>query len=76
MIVEQHGRALSDRLNQSLDELGAPLSSRERSTILGKMLHIPRQQAWSILEGHLVPDNDVLQKIAAELDVDTSLFKR
>lgn len=74
--MEQPPKIIADQLNKSLDELGAPLSTRERANILSKMLHIPRQQAWNILEGHLFPDNDLLQKITAELDIDISLFKK
>lgn len=60
----------AERLNNCLDDNGAPCAVRERSVILGKMLDIPKQQAWSLLEGHQLPDPVLLQKIAHEFEVD------
>jgi hypothetical protein len=74
--VEQYTKRVADQINKSLDELGAPLSSRERSSILSKILHIPRQQAWSLLEGHLIPEKDLQQKIITELEIDPKLFNK
>jgi len=34
------------------------------------MLDIPKQQAWSILEGHILPEHSLLQRIAVEFEVD------
>lgn len=47
---------------------------RERSLFLSKTLHIPKQQAWAILEGHLIPEQNILKMIAKELDIDLSKF--
>lgn len=58
------------KLNQCLDDSDAPRSPRERANILSKILDIPRQQAWSLLEGHQPPDDEVLERIAAEFEVD------
>ena len=74
--MEQQPKIIADQLNRSLDDLGAPHSVRERANILSKILHIPRQQAWNILEGHIFPENDLLQKMSAELDIDITLFKK
>lgn len=63
-------KGFAEALNRSLDELGAPINIRERSVILSKMVHIPKQQAWGLLEGHLLPDSDLLQQIAQELEID------
>lgn len=60
----------AQRLNSCLDDLGAPINVRERAVILSKMTHIPKQQAWSFLEGHQVPDADLLHKLAQEFEVD------
>ena len=75
-VQQQSTKQFAEQLNKSLDELGVPIHIKERSTILSKMLHIPRQQAWSLLEGHVFPDENVLQKIAAELEIDPSLFAK
>ena len=61
----------AQKLNQCLDESEAPTPVRERANILSKMLDIPKQQAWSILEGQQLPEETLLQRIAAEFEVDT-----
>lgn len=73
--MDKHAKNIADQINKSLDEIGAPHSSKERSNILSKMLHIPRQQAWILLEGHLIPEKDLQQKIISELDVDPKIFE-
>jgi hypothetical protein len=66
----KNAKQFADRLNESLDESEAPAQIRERTVILSKMLDIPRQQAWSLLEGHLIPSLDLLSRIAEEFEVD------
>lgn len=63
-------KLFAERLNSCLDDTGAPVQIRERAVILSKMLDIPKQQAWSFLDGHQLPDSDMLQKIANEFEVD------
>lgn len=60
----------AERLNSCLDDTGAPAHIRERSVVLGKMLNISKQQAWSLLEGHQLPDQTLLARIAGEFEVD------
>ena len=57
-------RHFAERLNQCLDEMDAPSNSRERASILSKMIDIPKQQAWSYVEGQLIPDTDLIGKMA------------
>lgn len=74
--MQQNTKLFADKLNQSLNELGLPVNSRERALIFSRMLHIPKQQAWALLEGHVFPDDDLLEKIAIELDISRDwLFK-
>jgi hypothetical protein len=68
--VQFTARQYATVLNKSLDDIGVPSEARERSAILSKMLHIPKQQAWSLLEGHVMPDAGLMEKISCELDVD------
>ena len=63
-------RAFANRLNECLDSADTPSQIRERAVILSKVLDLPRQQAWSLLEGHVIPDLDVLCRIAEEFEVD------
>jgi hypothetical protein len=69
-IVLQKAKHFAERLNSCLDDSGAPSQIRERSVVLGKMLDIPKQQAWSLLEGHQLPNQELLLKIASEFEVD------
>lgn len=62
-------RNFAKRLNQCFDETGAPAQVRERAMMLSKMLNIPKQQAWGILEGHQLPAPEILQQIASEFEV-------
>jgi hypothetical protein len=71
-VPQQSAKGFAEALNKSLDEIGAPIHIRERSIILSKMLSIPKQQAWALLEGHIFPDMSLLQQIASELEIDLS----
>lgn len=68
--MQHKGKDFAERLNKCLDEMGMPINSKERSATLSKMLDIPKQQAWNLTEGHLIPDDTLLQQIATELEVE------
>lgn len=68
--MPQTPKLFAERLNQCLDDTDAPDSIRERASILSKMTDIPKQVAWSIVEGHQFPEPSLVQKIAAEFEVD------
>jgi len=61
---------LTDQINKSLDEFGVPTNEKERIAIFSKMLNISKQQAWNILEGYLIPKNELLDKIIIELEIE------
>lgn len=63
-------KTFAERLNQCLNETEAPGPVRDRAIILSKMMEIPRQTAWSLLEGQVLPDEMLLQKFANEFEVD------
>jgi hypothetical protein len=67
--VQQNAKQLAIQINKSLNELGVPINSRERALILSKMLDIPKQQAWGLLEGHALPDDILLKRIESELEI-------
>ncbi len=73
--MQQNAKKFSEQLNIYLDDLGVPNNIRERAVIFSKMIHIPKQQAWGLLEGHLTPDEELIKKIATELEIDPSLLK-
>lgn len=68
--MAQSAKHFAERLNKCLDESDAPAQVRERSVVLSKMLDISKHQAWSLLEGHMIPSQELLQRIAEEFDVD------
>ena len=68
--MSHSAKVFAEKLNKCLDESEAPTLVRERAGILSKMLDIPKQQAWSILEGQLIPEQSLLQRIASEFEVD------
>lgn len=72
--MQKSAKYFSEQLNKCLDDLGMPSGTRERAVILGKMLHIPKQQAWGLLEGHAFPDETILQQLASEFDIEKSHF--
>lgn len=63
-------KQFAEKLNQCLDETGAPSQVRERAIVLSKMINISKQQARSLLEGQLMPDPELIKIIAKEFDVD------
>lgn len=63
-------KIFTEKLNQCLDEMDAPVSVRERAVILSKILGITKQQAFSLLEGHEFPNSDLLEQMAFEFEVD------
>ena len=68
--MQQVAKQLAVQINKTLNDLGVPINSRERAQILSKMLDIPKQQAWSLLEGHVFPDEITLRKISNELEIE------
>lgn len=67
-------KQLAVQVNKTLNDLGVPTNNRERVSILSKMLDISKQQAWSLLEGNISPDDALLTKIASELEIDCSVL--
>ena len=70
MLVAQSAKHFAEKLNHCLDETDAPAQIRERATILSKMLDIPKQLAWSMLDGQQIPDMTLMNRIANEFEVD------
>lgn len=73
--MQLNAKRIAERLNQSLDDMGVPINTKERTSILSKMLDIPRQQAWNLLEGHMLPSELLLDKIASEFEMDLNLLR-
>jgi hypothetical protein len=67
--VERNAKQIAIKVNKSLDSLGVPVNTRERATILSKLLDITKPQAWGLIEGLAFPDITVLKKLASELEI-------
>jgi hypothetical protein len=68
--VSFNAKHFAERLNRCLTDTDAPEQLRERASILSKLIDVPKQDAWSFLEGHQIPHIDILERIASEFEVD------
>lgn len=62
-------RQFSEKLNKELDSIGVPLLQQERIDVFAKLLKVPKFKAEALLNGLTVPDAQLLNKIADELEV-------
>jgi len=70
MALSHSSKHFAEKLNYCLDETGAPAKFRDRVAVFSKMLDLPKQQAWNLLDGQLIPDVDLLNRISQEFEVD------
>jgi hypothetical protein len=64
-------KPFAERLNRCLDDLGVPSNLSNRSAILSKMIHIPRQEARMLVEGYSIPNEYLLQRLTDEFEVES-----
>lgn len=62
-------KVFAERLNQELDNIGLPQHEPERIEAFAKLIKAPRFKAESILHGQMVPNHEILEAIALELEV-------
>lgn len=62
-------KAFSERLNKELDNIGIPPRHDERVAAFARLLKLTKFKAESLLYGSLVPDYNILNLIASELEV-------
>ncbi|MDA8562119.1 hypothetical protein N9L02_03275 [Gammaproteobacteria bacterium] len=67
--MQQHSKLLADQINKSLNDLGVSNNNHERVNILSKILSITKQQAWSLIDATVFPDEYLLEKISDELEI-------
>ncbi|OGV29914.1 MAG: hypothetical protein A3E88_02275 [Legionellales bacterium RIFCSPHIGHO2_12_FULL_35_11] len=65
-------KVFSERLNHSLNEIGMPERIEERVATFSKIFKTPKFKSQEILNGNLIPDTELLQKLADELEVSTA----
>lgn len=64
-------RDFSVRLNKELSDIGIPEKMEERIDVFSKIFKTPKYRSQEILNGNLLPDTILLQKLAKELEVST-----
>ncbi|MGQ3888091.1 hypothetical protein ACQUW5_03535 [Legionella sp. CNM-1927-20] len=62
-------KRFADRLNRELDSIGVPLLANERVEVFSKLLKVPRFKAEAFLNGAAIPDPNLLNILADELEV-------
>lgn len=62
-------KQFSDKVNKELDSIGVPSLIQERVEIFAKLLQIPRFKAEAMLNGLTLPDDEILDRLANELEV-------
>ena len=62
-------KRFSERLNQELDEIGAPEAHDERIEVLAKLIKVPKFKAEALLSGATHPDSALLNALAQEFEV-------
>lgn len=62
-------KQFANKLNKELDGIGVPSLTQERVDVFAKLLKIPRFKAEAILNGLTLPDDEVLNRLADELEI-------
>lgn len=62
-------KLFAERLNKELDGIGVPPLSDERIGAFAKLIKVPRFKAEAFLNGISLPDQNLLNRIAEELEV-------
>ena len=62
-------KLFSERLNKELDAIDMPSREEERVESFAKMIKIPKFKAAAMLNGLTAPDEELLQRLAEELEV-------
>lgn len=67
--IKMTNKVFSERLNRELDNIGLPQLEQERIEAFARLIKTPKFKAESILHGELIPNPELLQQIASELEV-------
>ena len=62
-------KLFAERLNQALDEIGAPEHLDERVDVFSKLIKVPRFKAEALLNGTFAPDASLLALLAQEFEI-------
>ena len=65
-------KLFSERLNAELDEIGMPQRTSERVETFAKWVDVPKFKAQAMLNGSVLPDEQVLAFLARQLEVSVS----
>jgi hypothetical protein len=62
-------KQFAEKLNKELDSMGVPTITEERVEAFSKLLKVPKFKAEAFLNGVYMPDEDLLETLAHELEV-------
>jgi hypothetical protein len=62
-------KRFAERLNAELDEIGMPQRNSERIETFAKFIQVPKFQAQAVLNGTIIPDEQILALLAHQLEV-------
>lgn len=62
-------KQFAERLNRELDNIGVPMQGDERIDAFAKLVKIPKFKAQAILNGISMPNQELLEIIASELEL-------
>lgn len=65
-------KVFSERLNNELSAIGMPEHFPERIEIFAKVFKTPKFKAEALLNGHTLPDKDLLNLLSQELEVSSN----
>ena len=58
-----------ERLNKELDSIGVPEATGERIEVLSKLVKIPKFKAEALLQGAIIPSEELINALAHEFEV-------
>ena len=64
-------KQFAERLNKGLDTIGMPTLNNERIESFAKLIKVPKFKAEAFLNGSYLPNPELMEQIARELEVDT-----
>lgn len=70
MALQLDPKEFANKVNHCLDEMDAPKLEKKRVDILSDLLDMSKFEAQSLLSGRIMPHDELIDKIAAEFDVD------
>lgn len=69
-------KEFSKRIRAELSAAGFPANDKERKKAFAKVFKVPRHMASSVLDGYIMPKDELLEDIARELQLADDWYKK